>query len=82
MIETREALLHEVLEHDLERLKRILPEVVLNDSSGAASKELAAAVKDLEGAARVARMRWEQEQAAGEADEEETETPDDGGAEG
>ena len=68
MIETREALLHEVLEHDLERLKRILPEVVLNDSSGAASKELAAAVKDLEGAARVARMRWEQEQAAGEAE--------------
>lgn len=68
MIETREALLHEVLEHDLERLKRILPEVVLNDSSGAASKELAAAVKDLEGAARVARARWEQEQAAGEAE--------------
>ena len=81
MIETREALLHEVLEHDLERLKRILPEVVLNDSSGAASKELAAAVRDLEGAARVARMKYEAEKA-GKADEEETETPDDGGAEG
>ena len=80
MIETREALLHEVLEHDLERLKRILPEVVLNDSSGAASKELAAAVKDLEGAARVARARWEAEQAAGEAGDQGN--GEDGGAEG